>query len=86
MLALLRRARRANRLPASTWLRRGVLTAALLVVRSDEPFKNGADLATREQLESTRIFDEVYAVGCPLGNDPIPTHGEVATTRHLVDG
>ncbi|MDJ0973563.1 MAG: hypothetical protein QNJ98_03820 [Planctomycetota bacterium] len=31
MLATLRRAHRANRQPASTWLRRGVLTAALLL-------------------------------------------------------
>jgi hypothetical protein len=28
----------------------------------------------------------VYAVGCPLGNDPIPTFGEIADTHHVVDG
>jgi hypothetical protein len=33
-----------------------------------------------------RVFDQVYAVGCPLGNDPIPTAGEVAATSHFVDG
>jgi hypothetical protein len=25
-------------------------------------------------------------VGCPLGNDPIPTFGEIADTHHEVDG
>jgi len=62
------------------------LDAALLAIDTAEPFANGADLAPRERLDSIRIFDEVYAVGCPLGNDPIPTRGEVATTRHRVDG
>jgi hypothetical protein len=33
-----------------------------------------------------RTFDRVYAVGCPLGNDPIPTAGEIAETHHVVDG
>ena len=33
-----------------------------------------------------RIFDSIYAVGCPLGNDPIPTSGEIADTNHRVDG
>ena len=62
------------------------LDAALLELVTDEPFPNGADLAPRERLREIRIFDPIYAVGCPLGNDPIPTRGEVATTRHLVDG
>jgi len=62
------------------------LDAALLVIHTEEAFENGADLAPRERLDSIRIFDEVYAVGCPLGNDPIPTRGEVSTTSHLVDG
>ena len=40
-----------------------------------------ARLATRSRLAATRIFDPVVAVGCPLGNDPIPTRGEVATCQ-----
>jgi len=62
------------------------LDAALLEVHTEEALPNGAALATRKQLASTRIFDRIYAVGCPLGNDPIPTPGEVATCRHRVDG
>ncbi len=62
------------------------IDAALLELRTELPFPNGADLASRAQLGSTRIFDEIYAIGCPLGNDPIPTRGEVSTLTHRVDG
>jgi hypothetical protein len=61
------------------------LDAALLSLRTAEPLPNGAALAPRDRLGSVRIFDEIYAVGCPLGNDPIPTRGEFATLRHRVD-
>ena len=64
----------------------GDLDAALLEVYTDEALPNGAELATRKQLADTRIFDRIYAVGCPLGNDPIPTPGEIATCRHRVEG
>jgi S1-C subfamily serine protease len=46
----------------------------------------GAQLASLERLRDVRVFDAVYAVGCPLGNDPIPTAGEVASVEHVVDG
>ena len=62
------------------------LDAALLVLTTESPLESGAAMASRERLEDVRIFDSVYAVGCPLGNDPIPTYGEVATIRHRVDG
>lgn len=62
------------------------LDVALLEMDLDLPVPHGAKLAEREELASVRIFDGVYAVGCPLGNDPIPTTGEVASTSHVVDG
>jgi hypothetical protein len=62
------------------------LDVALLRLQTDEPVANGARLAPRERVETIHVFDAVYAVGCPLGNDPIPTAGEVAATDHLVDG
>lgn len=61
------------------------LDAALLEIRTDRPIEHGARLASRERLAALRIFDEVYAVGCPLGNDPIPTRGEIATRHHEID-
>lgn len=62
------------------------LDVALLVLDCDEPVPYGARLATRERLADTRVFDGIYAVGCPLGNDPIPTRGEIAATDHVVEG
>jgi len=62
------------------------LDAALLELRTPVAFEHGAAVASQERLGGIRIFDSVYAVGCPLGNDPIPTDGEIATTQHEVDG
>jgi len=62
------------------------LDAALLELETPDELHYGAALAGREHLAGMEIFDEIYAVGCPLGNDPIPTRGEIATCRHEVDG
>lgn len=63
-----------------------LLDLALLELRTSSALPNGAKLPTPQHLGSIKIFDEIYAVGCPLGNDPIPTRGEVASLRHEVDG
>jgi S1-C subfamily serine protease len=62
------------------------LDLALLELDIAERVPNGARLPTRERLAEVQVFDPVYAVGCPLGNDPIPTAGEIASTNHRVDG
>ena len=62
------------------------IDAALLRLEGDEPVTHGATLASRSYLRSRRIFHSVYAVGCPLGNDPIPTPGEIADLDHYIDG
>jgi len=62
------------------------LDAALLEITTEAPFPNGASLAPGSRLANLEIFDKIYAVGCPLGNDPIPTAGEIATVDHVVDG
>jgi hypothetical protein len=61
------------------------IDAAILRLDLNRPVDYGADLATRTRLEQARIFERIYAVGCPLGNDPIPTPGEIATRKHVVD-
>jgi S1-C subfamily serine protease len=61
------------------------LDLALLEMDLDEQVPHGARLASRATLERVSVFDPIYAVGCPLGNDPIPTQGEIAATHHLVD-
>jgi S1-C subfamily serine protease len=62
------------------------LDLALLVLDRTAAVPHGARLAPRSRLLGVRIFDPVYAVGCPLGNDPIPTAGEIASTHHEVEG
>lgn len=62
------------------------LDVALLKLNSARFFECGAKLAPRERLDEVQIFEHIYAVGCPLGNDPIPTFGEIADTHHSVDG
>lgn len=62
------------------------LDIALLELNSKEAFNYGAILPIRGDLAKRSVFDSIYAVGCPLGNDPIPTFGEIADTHHEVDG
>lgn len=62
------------------------LDVALLKLNTNKRIEFGARLASRERLARARIFDRIYAVGCPLGNDPIPTYGEISDTSHAVDG
>lgn len=61
------------------------LDIALLRLNGSRPVDCGAKLASRQRLGDVAIFERIYAVGCPLGNDPIPTFGEIADTRHQVD-
>lgn len=60
------------------------LDSALLRVDSTEAFPVGAALPTRERLKNARVFDSIVAVGCPLGNDPIPTRGHLSDLYHTV--
>jgi S1-C subfamily serine protease len=59
---------------------------ALLRLRAVRAFNNVARLASRELLRSIRVFTPIVAVGCPLGHDPLPTLGEVATLNKEVHG
>lgn len=62
------------------------LDVALLTLDTREHLPNGARLASRERVRNVAIFDDIYAVGCPLGNDPIPTPGEIAAVEHVAEG
>jgi hypothetical protein len=61
------------------------IDGALLKLNTTRRIECGAKLAPRSRLAEVKIFEQVYAVGCPLGNDPIPTFGEIADTHHVVD-
>lgn len=65
---------------------RADLDAALCELSTREPQPFGARLASRERILAARTFEPIYAVGCPLGTDPIPTAGQIAAPNHRVDG
>ena len=52
---------------------------SLLRVERDTPWIHVATVASEEVCRSLTVFDQVYAVGCPLGNQPIPTRGEISS-------
>lgn len=62
------------------------LDAALLELETDLRLDHAAQLPSRARLAASRVFDPVVAVGCPLGNDPIPTDGHVSDLHHKVGG
>ncbi len=63
-----------------------LLDVAILELLCRDRLPHGAYLALPPTLREARIFNPIVAVGCPLGTDPIPTKGEVASTSHFVDG
>ncbi|MGA1605597.1 MAG: trypsin-like peptidase domain-containing protein [Planctomycetota bacterium] len=62
------------------------LDVALLDLDTDQTFDHVASVLPREASGSVRVWDEVYAIGCPLGNDPIPTEGKVSSIDNLIQG
>lgn len=58
----------------------------LLQLRSKRKFANVARLARRETLRDISVFTPIYAVGCPLGHDPLPSPGEISTLHKEVNG
>ncbi len=57
---------------------------ALVRLRSTRHFPYIAEMASREELRHIDIFTRAYAVGCPLGNRPFPTVGEVSSKTKVV--
>lgn len=58
----------------------------LLKLRGEAIYEHVARMLPPERLGEVKVFTPIYAVGCPLGNDPIPTLGEIASTRNVIAG
>ncbi len=58
---------------------------ALLEIEMDTP-SFIAHLALRESLRTIEVFTRVYAVGCPLGEPPLQTGGELSSKRKVLLG
>lgn len=57
----------------------------LLKVRGGSIYPTAARMLPAANIGRVSVFTSIYAVGCPLGNDPIPTGGEVASLRNQVN-
>jgi len=57
---------------------------ALLRLRTARRFPYVAQLALREHLRDIDVFTPAYAVGCPLGNRPLPSAGEISSRNKVV--
>ena len=62
------------------------IDAAILKLRSKESCPAVARIAPSERVKQVDVFTGIYAVGCPLGNDPIPTSGFVTSLTNKVNG
>lgn len=59
---------------------------ALLKLRTEKQMTHLARVLPRDKAAEIRVFTPIYAVGCPLGNDPIPTTGEIASVKNPING
>lgn len=62
------------------------IDAALVRLATDRRLPHVANALSREEARSVKVWDPVYAVGCPLGNDPVPSHGEVSSLNNELNG
>lgn len=67
-------------------LRHAQHDVALLKLRSTERIAHVAKLVNKHRVAKLDLWDRVYAVGCPLGNDPIPTGGFISSLESVVRG
>ena len=75
-----------HRMKAQLLDHNAALDAAILIIESELSLSAGALLPTRSRLRAARVFDPIVAVGCPLGNDPIPTKGQLTDLHHRIGG
>jgi S1-C subfamily serine protease len=62
------------------------IDAALVRLQTDRKLPCVANVLPREEAATVRVWESVCAVGCPLGNDPVPSHGEVSSLRNELNG
>jgi len=62
------------------------IDAALVRLFTDRKLPNVANVLPRNEACQVAVWDPVCAVGCPLGNDPVPSNGEVSSLRNELNG
>jgi len=62
------------------------IDAALVKLDTDRLMPYVANVLPRTETDQVKVWDPVCAVGCPLGNDPVPSHGEVSSLHNELNG
>ena len=62
------------------------IDAALVQIFTDRKLPNVANVLPRAEAPSIKVWDAVCAVGCPLGNDPVPSNGEISSLSNELNG
>jgi S1-C subfamily serine protease len=62
------------------------IDAALVQLDSQRALPFVATVLPRAQAGGVKVWEPVCAVGCPLGNDPVPSHGEVSSLHNELNG
>ncbi|HIE70543.1 MAG TPA: hypothetical protein EYP98_10405 [Planctomycetes bacterium] len=62
------------------------IDAALVKLETERQLPNVANVLPRDETDEVRVWDPVCAVGCPLGNDPVPSKGEVSSLHNELNG
>jgi S1-C subfamily serine protease len=62
------------------------IDAALVKLEGDTVYPNVANAFPRTCQSPIKVWDQVCAVGCPLGNDPVPSNGEVSSLNNELNG
>jgi len=62
------------------------IDAALVKLDTELQLPNVANVLPRNETNQVRVWDSVCAVGCPLGNDPVPSKGEVSSLQNELNG
>ena len=62
------------------------IDAALVRLDTDRELPFVANVLPHDETRNVAVWDPVCAVGCPLGNDPVPSHGEVSSLKNELNG
>ncbi|GDY01283.1 hypothetical protein LBMAG49_06120 [Planctomycetota bacterium] len=62
------------------------IDAALVQLQTDRRFPHIATVMPQSECINVKVWDPVCAVGCPLGNDPVPSEGEVSSLKNELNG
>lgn len=62
------------------------IDAALVKLKTDQVFPNVARTLPKPLESEVNLWDPVIAVGCPLGNDPVPTNGSISSLANELSG